>query len=644
MPVLAPLLLSAVALAGPPAGERWVRARLPSPADRDAAHALGVGFLEGGRDGWRHLALTPAQADALAARGVRLEDLPLPPPDATDGYPTPAEMADALAELADAHPDLATRVQLGRSAEGRGIWALRIRATDTPAVGWRILGDHHGDEPSSGVLALATAEHLLSGYGEDEAVTALLDRDEVWIAPMVNPDGVARDSRYNANVVDLNRNYAHEWSASEFRAGDAPFSEPETHAVRAHGAWTALGAGLSMHSGETNLGWVWNHTAAATADAALLEGMAHSYGLACTTPGFWVTNGAEWYPTRGDTNDWSYGRHGVLDFTLEVTLDKSPPESTLPAVVEDHLPGVMAFLAWPHRAWGTVVDADTGLPLPATLTLGDGPLSTGPDGRFGRPAPAGGISATVSAPGYTPQTVALGVDAAATIALEPVALAASRPDPAVLPVTGAGTFTLSDAAAAVSLVRPGEPPVAATGAGDTWSVDPRALAPGPWSLVVDGAVAPRSLFIGERDDRVRIDTVDTDEAPIVLSGEGFGPGTRVWALGGVARTPIPLPVILEDGGRLELDAEPIEDLPEPIDLVVLSAGYQLAVVDLFGDAAVDTGAPPGGDTGTAGDSGGPDPASPEAEAPRGCGCQTSPAVPAGTLVVTLLLAIRRRSR
>lgn len=631
-------------MAASPAGELRVRARLPEKADRSAAAAMGVGFLEGGRGEWRHLTVTAAQLAALEDAGFAVEALPPPPPDGPDGYPTHSQMGDALHALAEAHPETAGLVQLGISEESRAIWGLRISGATTPALQWRILGDHHGDEPSSGVLALAVAEHLLRNYGSDADVTRLLDTDAVWIAPMVNPDGIALGSRYNANAVDINRNFGHQWSATAYRAGDAPFSESETRAVRAHGAWTGLGAGLSMHSGETNLGWVWNHDATPPPDAPLLADMANEYQQACTTPGFWVTNGADWYPTTGDTNDWSYGRHGVLDFTLEVTLDKTPPADLLPQMIDDHIPAVMTFLSWPHRATGEVRDAETGLPLPAVVQIDGVSLSTGPDGRFGRPIPAAGIAAVVTAPGFHPQDIELDPGVPKRVVLERDGLDPIRPQPVVLSRTGPGEFDLPIRADDVRLLRTGELPVAAVPSAGGWRIDPALLAPGPWTLLVDGFASPRALFIGEVDDRVEVSAVEADDGSVSLMGRGFGQGTRAWALAGPLRSPTPLGIQAITPDRIALDARELGALTDPIDLLVLSSGYQLAVADILGDAAVDTGAPNVEESGTADDSGGQAQGVSGGPDARGCSCQASPPAPAGTLVVTLLLTIRRRTR
>ena len=205
-----------------------------------------------------------------------------------------------------------------------------------------------------------------------------------WVFP--HADGVDRVSRRNANAVDLNRNYGFEWSSEATGSGPAPFSEPETRAVRALSALAPFGAGLSAHAGATNLGWVWNHTHEPPLDEPLVARLAEVYAEACSQPGFYVTNGADWYPTNGDTNDWSYGVHGTLDFTLEVATDKHPDSALVPELLDHHRDAVLGFLAASSVSHGVVRDRATGLPLPATVHLDAGqPLLTGWSGRWGRP-------------------------------------------------------------------------------------------------------------------------------------------------------------------------------------------------------------------------------------------------------------------
>jgi len=116
-----------------------------------------------------------------------------------------------------------TTAAFGRSVQGRAIEAL-VRPAEAPRRRVVVIGGLHGNEPVT-----------------PPAVRALLEADiaadvEVWLVPVANPDGSAAGLRCNANGVDLNRNFAWEWSADD--GGPAPSSEPETKAL------TVLVAGL----------------------------------------------------------------------------------------------------------------------------------------------------------------------------------------------------------------------------------------------------------------------------------------------------------------------------------------------------------------------------------------------------------------
>jgi murein tripeptide amidase MpaA len=58
-------------------------------------------------------------------------------------------------------------------------------------------------------------DYLLEGYGTDPRITEMIDNTEIFINPLANPDGtyhggnnsVYGAQRYNANNIDLNRNY-----------------------------------------------------------------------------------------------------------------------------------------------------------------------------------------------------------------------------------------------------------------------------------------------------------------------------------------------------------------------------------------------------------------------------------------------------
>lgn len=80
-----------------------------------------------------------------------------------------------------------------------------------------VVGGIHGNEPVSPPTVRAFVD---ASFADDVAV---------WLVPALNPDGVAAGTRWNANRVDLNRNFTWDWRPDD--GGPAPLSEPESRAI-----------------------------------------------------------------------------------------------------------------------------------------------------------------------------------------------------------------------------------------------------------------------------------------------------------------------------------------------------------------------------------------------------------------------------
>lgn len=188
------------------------------------------------------------------------------------GYYTLEELANQLQNMHQQYPNLVSEpISIGKSVEGRDIMAVRISAhpesENLPEVLYT--GMHHAREPI-GMMSLVYAMwSLLEGYSNDPELTDILDDRALWFVPVVNPDGYGynveyfpqggglwRKNRGGVDGIDLNRNYGTTttWQVpppggiddpfSGGYRGPAPFSEPETRAirdfVRAHNFRTAL--------------------------------------------------------------------------------------------------------------------------------------------------------------------------------------------------------------------------------------------------------------------------------------------------------------------------------------------------------------------------------------------------------------------
>ncbi len=593
-------------------GEAWVYA--PNDSDRKHLASQAVGFAEGTNNGWVRVHGTERELDTLTAIGFpitdRREDHRIPRFRSGE-YHTPESMVVALEELAEAHPENARLLQLGESVEGRPIIGLRIGQPG--ASSWRILGAHHGDELTSAELSLEIARAALE---QAPGFEGLLSDQELLIVPHVNPDGVAAGSRYNAHGVDLNRNYGFRWSSQEYRPGSAAFSEPETRFIQTASINTSFLAGLSVHSGATNLGYVWNWTTSPTIDTPLLQKTGQRYLNACDLPGFWLTNGAEWYETNGDTNDWSYATQGTLDYTLEVSAIKTPPPSELDRILAAHLPASAAWLTSPTPIRGITRDSLSMNSIPATLEIvgATPPFHSHPvHGGFSRILDPGAYTLQVQAPGYQSQEIELVLvedeSMFVEINLERHGLSEILPEPRLLS-RGQSAIELrlpelSALPETITFHRPGLDPQSFPRDGDHFRVDPSNLTAGPWTLIAGDTILPRAVFAGNLSERVRVEALVETEDSTWLEGAGFARGTEIFAISGADRSVHPVELTAWSGNRLEIDPSSLPE-GEWVDLWILSNGAEVAVIDILTTRGLDTAAPPdtgGEDTGETGEPG-----------------------------------------
>jgi hypothetical protein len=178
------------------------------------------------------------------------------------GYASPDEADAELDALQRTYPERCRIEQIGRSAEGRPIRAMRIGGESMRGRSGRamllVTAHIHAAEFIGAYVARAVARRLIEEYGRDSEITDLLDRAEIVVVPLLNPDGAARvwqrggwttfrGARVNARGVDLNRNFPAvpkaagggraKWNSARGRRGSAyyrgpdPLSEPECAAL-----------------------------------------------------------------------------------------------------------------------------------------------------------------------------------------------------------------------------------------------------------------------------------------------------------------------------------------------------------------------------------------------------------------------------
>ncbi len=303
-------------------------------------------------------------------------------------YHSYKELEADLESLQAAYPALAKLYTIGSSLEKRNIYALKISdnvTLDEEEAEVLFLGCHHAREWISVEVPYFLGKHLLENYGTDAEVRRLVNQSEIWIVPLVNPDGLEytihyyrywrKNRRLNADGsygVDLNRNYGYLWGydnkgsspepGSAVYRGPAAFSEPETRAVRDFFLQKSFQAMISYHSYSQVILYPWGYTVTpstkdsllrqiASRMSALMEpvnGRLYEFGQA----------GAKLYLTNGTTDDWTFGTAGIPSFTIELPpLDHLQGgffnlEKDIQTIFRENLPAALFLIDWSIQNFG----------------------------------------------------------------------------------------------------------------------------------------------------------------------------------------------------------------------------------------------------------------------------------------------------
>ncbi len=332
--------------------------------DTDASAKIDREHLRGILDAYRNVDTLYSQLDTIGAT-----------------YPSIVQLVDYGDSYCKTQGGCVT---LGGDAEpGYDLRAVRItnRAIPGPKPVFFLMADIHAREITTPELAMRWIDELTQGYGTNADITWMIDNQELWVVPVVNPDGrwIVDDgllpqngnSRYfqrkNADRddgcnqwppfsgtqygIDLNRNSSFLWNTggssgqpcSETYRGNAAASEVEVSALqnliptlipdrRGDGMndpapLDTQGFFLSLHSYGNQVLRGWGTTTQPTPNEAQLKAIGDKLA---TYNGYQSCQSSRClYETSGTTDEWTYGTLGVASFTFEIGNDFMPPYSVI---------------------------------------------------------------------------------------------------------------------------------------------------------------------------------------------------------------------------------------------------------------------------------------------------------------------------
>lgn len=373
--------------------------------------------------GTRELQNLPRQFEALGSSNPK-PLIPFPNAQAEPltfygGYATMAGIYAGLDRMATQYPTLVEKVDIGDSwckahpgacirptpHSGSDLWVMRVtnRAIPGPKpVFWFDTGIH-SREIATPEMSMRFLQLLLDGYATDPDVHWLVDHHDIWVMPLLNPDGrrivEAGDEgfpfshRKNADNddgcqfypptsatqfgTDLNRNFPFKWACCdgsssiacrEAYRGPSESSEEETQAVvakirqlipdqrgpRDADAAPLLATGIhqNMHAyADLNL-YPWGWTTAPAPNSADLENIAaHVSARDAGGNGYDYCQPTDClYATDGTADDWAYGELGIAAITTELSGDTFFPDFAVIEGIWNDNRGMLLYMAKIARA------------------------------------------------------------------------------------------------------------------------------------------------------------------------------------------------------------------------------------------------------------------------------------------------------
>ena len=265
------------------------------------------------------------------------------------------EMLTEVRKAAEDHGDLVFLGSIGKSYEGRDIPLVKISdnaAADEDEPEVLFTCNMHAREHLTAEMCLHIINRFTDGYATDPEIKALVDTAEIWVIPMVNPDGVEYDladgdyamwrktrkpNEGSPHVgTDINRNFSYKWGCcggssdqtwSETYRGAAAEDQPETRQItefvdsRVVDGEQQIKGHIDFHTFSELVLWPFGYTTDDT-DEGMTEEEAARFAEVGTkmarTNGYTPQQASDLYVTDGDINDWMWGKHKVLSFCFEM--------------------------------------------------------------------------------------------------------------------------------------------------------------------------------------------------------------------------------------------------------------------------------------------------------------------------------------
>jgi hypothetical protein len=352
-----------------------------------------------------------------------------------DKYPVYEVYDSMMRGFLQQYPQFCRLDTIGVTTEGRLLLALKISdnvnvTENEPKFFYS--SSMHGDEVTGMVMLLRLASYLLNNATESR-IANIINRLELFICPMANPDGTYASgnntlgeyisTRQNANYVDLNRNFP---SPKAGQHPDGEATQIETQAFMDYAKANQFDININLHGGAEVCNYPFDNKLPSNnishADNQWFVDVCQQFidTLRLYAPANYFTDvtnsgyilGYDWYAISGSRQDYHTYFLRQREITLEISSNKSPFASMLPTYWNRLRSPLLCFVEQCLQgADGVVKDSITGETLDSVLiTIAEhdrdnSEVYSKTGGYYFRPLHEGSYSLIFTKQGYQTKTL-----------------------------------------------------------------------------------------------------------------------------------------------------------------------------------------------------------------------------------------------
>ncbi len=347
-----------------------------------------------------------------------------------DSYPTYSTYISMMEDFATNYPNLCSVESIGTSVDNREILVAKISdnvGLEEAEPKFFYSGQMHGDEIVCSILFLRLIDYLLENYSTDTEIAQIINNTQIYINPLSNPDGLYTDddnsiygaTRYNANGVDLNRNFP--TPTGDNHPDDNPW-QVENIAMMDFAAQHNFVMSSNSHSGAVVVNYPWDTWSRLHTDDAWLQFVSRIYADTVheNAPSPYmtdfddgITNGYAWYQTLGSRQDWFTYDRNCKEITIELSFNKTVPANQLNDHWNYNYQSMIEWLKQVNYGIQGLISDQAGNPVEAKIEILNHDLEADRSfvyssplyGDYYRPIIAGNYDMKVSAEGFETQII-----------------------------------------------------------------------------------------------------------------------------------------------------------------------------------------------------------------------------------------------